>query len=324
MRFKVIFVILAAGLTLSHFALAKASKVKEWVEIQEDCHESWSELPKEEWNGKSETVGVTKYVLTSRLIATQPEFAYGKYLDSEDRHIKKHEVTWDPKKEKYTFSNQRNNRSLYPTTSAIEVISYQGELYIIDGHHRALLSTCYGSPMTPVQIRYDFSELSRVQFMEKLKELQDEEEFVIHYRGGHPVFIQLWQMVDDPYLWLARTVTRNVRYDEERKKVEKSDGADPFLILKVNYGIPAEEFLIAAIAKKLFPKYKRDDKLSKDDLKELAKALSTAKWAKDRWRFIVAEEPQSLEDKDIQKWIRRIQKKSSKASCKPELIEGKK
>lgn len=298
-----------------------AKKSVSWRELQPLCRERWQELPTEKWDGEYERKGVTKFVLTSRLVATQPAFAYQKFKDSEDRHLDRHGVT--QKGGVYRFENFAR-RSLYPVRSALQVISYQGLLYIVDGHHRGLLSVYTGSPRVPVKILDDWSDLNEEQFLARAETAEYEGELMfIHMRDGKPLFINLCEMTDNPYLYLAREVTRNVRFNVNEDSLIKTDGANPFLILKTNRGIPGGEFFVASLAKKIIPNYAPGQVLTKKELNDLGEALEESGWAKKNPNVITFAGPQSMKNDEIEKEVRRKRKRVAKATCGKDLSAPK-
>lgn len=222
MRLKLLFALLPI---LSGVALAKPNSTNDipWAHLQDICRQQWKNLPTEVWDGKPETKGVTKFVLTSRTVATQPRIAAQKIRESiegipaeqKKSHLEKFSAEWNPIQHAYKFT-EHDGRSLYPLKSALDVIAYRGKLYDIDGHHRNVVSIFVGSPETPVRIKDDWSNLTWNEFVQRMK---DEKYTYVRRPTDKPKFSNPCELADDPNLYFARLLTLNVKYDEAEEKV---------------------------------------------------------------------------------------------------------
>jgi hypothetical protein len=314
MRFKVIFLFLATPCLWSFTASARELA---WQDLQPLCRQHWNALPKPTWNREKERKGALKFMDTGRLIATQPRFAFHKFKNSLNTHLERHNTEYHPDENAYTFG-QHDGKSLYPITSSIQVIAYRGGLYVIDGHHRALLSVFVGSPTVPVKIEDDWSDLTLEQFSQRM---QSSNFVFVHDDKGQARFYDLCDMQDDPNLYLARLLTRNASFDEKENRLLKANGADAFLVVKINRGRPRQEFELADVADRLGVRYRSSwgKDVPRRILKTLAEGLRDLHWAEHDPDVIVLNEIGRHDDDDLEKLIRRHRK----AACANALSPSK-
>jgi|GEM_PF-4510309 len=173
-------------------------------------------------------VGVSSYFPVTALEATQTRFSYSRFLTSLEKAVRE-EPNW--------LAHDRA-RALYSMTKKIKVVHYRGKLYIVDGHHRALISTYMGAQTIPAQIIADLSELSRDQFIADM-----ESRGWAHWRdheGQQMTPVDLCEMQDDPNFQLVRLLIRRVTVtlEEGRLRITKSTGSKTPVAVKINGDIP--------------------------------------------------------------------------------------
>lgn len=198
-------------------------------------------------------VGVTQYVPLSVLMASQPSFTSIKALaELDEAHVRF--LTDD----QLSF---HQGRALLPPTKYAVGIAYNGKVYLVDGHHKALLSLYFGATDIPVKIIADWSSkpeapLSEAEFRHRMVE-----QFYAYPNDaeGEPVdhFYEINQLQDEPNLYLARLLIQKVKttISLESMQLLEVSGSNRPLILKLNEGLPFIEFYIAALLKKNDIKY---------------------------------------------------------------------
>lgn len=184
----------------------------------------------------------------------------------------------DKKQDQWIFSHDRS-RSFYPARKHIRGIFYRGRIFIIDGHHRALISTYLGADTIPVQIVGDLSErFSPKELGEYLgrKNLS----YNRNSRGRATEPVDLCEMVDDPNLELARILlTRvDVQFSRGRLNIENVRGKKWTIGAKTDEDIPFLEFEVADSLRRAGVKWNDDysDDLGKSKLKKFLRILEAS------------------------------------------------
>ena len=138
-------------------------------------------------------------------------------------------------------------QAVYPPDRYISGVFYKGRIYIVDGHHRALLTTYLGATTIPVKVLSDWSGQSTIEFFARL-----EREQLSSFRGLNGEALgpgPFCEMIDDPMLLLARKLLLRVdlNFDETRGEVEilRTRGAKVPIAFKINRDVPFYEQEIA-------------------------------------------------------------------------------
>lgn len=145
---------------------------------------------------------------------------------------------------KWVFG-QDNHRAFYPLTKAIKAIYYRGELFIVDGHHRALISTYLGAETIPVEIIGDKSDLSPMQFRRQME--REKKSYFRDHNGKAVDVVDLCSMLDDPNLELARILIGrvDVTFKKQRLILTNLRGSRWTIGIKTEQDMPYLEFEVA-------------------------------------------------------------------------------
>ena len=131
-----------------------------------------------------------------------------------------------------------------------------GKVYLVDGHHKALLSLYFRATDIPVKIIADWSSTEESPLDEAEFRHRMVQQFYAYPNDaeGEPVdhFYEINQLQDEPNLYLARLLIQKVKttISLESMQLLEVSGSNRPLILKLNEGLPFIEFYIAALLKK--------------------------------------------------------------------------
>lgn len=180
-------------------------------------------------------IGEETYFPTIALDAAQNRFAFQRFLGSLKKAVKE-EPDW--------FAHDRG-RALYGMHKRIKAVFYRGRLFIVDGHHRALISTYLGAKTIPVKILDDLSHLSPAKFRETME--RRGWAYWRNYRGAAMTPVDLCDLADDPYLHYVRLVIVRLEAKIENGHLYISNvrGADPAIAIKINSDVPHFENMMA-------------------------------------------------------------------------------
>lgn len=209
--------------------------------------------------------GVRSFFPVLALEASQTRFSYTRFLDSMEK----------ARRENDGFSHDRG-RSLYGPEKRIKAVFYRGKLYVIDGHHRALISTYLGAKTIPAKIEADLSALSPARFRAEM-----EKRGWAHwrnYRNQETAPLDLCEMEDDPNFQLARLIIRrvDVAIEDGELVVANSRGSRYPVAVKINGDIPFFENHIADALRRGgvdFDDSRDVDDISKRELAEYIRIL---------------------------------------------------
>lgn len=190
------------------------------------------------------TIGVTKYFPTSVIEGTQSRFSFDRFLDTLRKAQKASGLTYSSRDNTWSFANNRE-RSVYGLEKRLSGIFYRGRVYIVDGHHRALVSLYTNAETLPIQIIDDLSHFSRNQFFAYLRE--NRLSYFRNYRGQETDPVEICAMSDDPNYQLARFLIRrvDVAYVNGHFELSNERGAKLPVAVKINQDIPYYENEIA-------------------------------------------------------------------------------
>ncbi len=180
-------------------------------------------------------VGTVAFFPGRALEATQTRFAFSRFRQALGKALKE---------EPDGFAHD-GSRSLYSIEKRIKVAFYRGKLYIVDGHHRALVSTYIGAKTIPAEVIADLSELSPAKFRQAM-EARGWAHWRDH-RNEEMKPLDLCEMIDDPNFQLARLIIRRVTvsWRGDQLRLDRSTGADRPVAVKINGDIPFFENHIA-------------------------------------------------------------------------------
>jgi hypothetical protein len=211
-------------------------------------------------------VGSVAFLPVRALEATQTRFAFLRIRHALGKTLKE-EPDW--------FAHDQAS-SLYSLEKRVKVAFYRGKLYIVDGHHRALISTYLGAQTIPAEVIADLSELNTRKFRQTM-EARGWAHWRDH-RNEEMKPLDLCEMIDDPNFQLARLIIRRVTvsWRGDRLKLERSTGADRPVAVKINGDLPFFENHIADALRRGGVEYddrRYESEFSKAELREFARIL---------------------------------------------------
>jgi hypothetical protein len=304
-----LFKILLLGLALSTtFSFARApSPAPDLAEFIKTCHNHRQDATMTE----APIVDKISYIPTWAMEANQGRFSWaalqrkmGDGLDVDtDAYVDKKEDEW--------VFNFNRGRSFYPSDKAIKGIYYRGRVYIVDGHHRALISTYIGAETIPVRIIADLSKkYSPAKFQEYMAD--NNLSYNKNYRGAKTSPVDLCDMEDDPNLELARMLVAkaDVELVGGKLKIGKLSGEKWILAVKTGEDIAFLEFEIADALRRAGIEWKNSwsAELDKDKLKKFLEYLqNSAKNPNSRLRQVLLfSKPKKLEDIDSDQILKHL------------------
>lgn len=207
-------------------------------------------------------VGVTQFVPLSLIKASQPGFTAIKLVDELREAVDRYGVEMTEK-----GPVLRDGRSVYPPHKKAFGVVYDGRVYLLDGHHKALISLYFNAHSMPVEIIADWTRNSsgklrtEAEFREKMTDPKNAYAYPFDSEGAPTSqFFDLCDLRDDPNLYLARLLIQKVKatVSLESLQVREVSGSDHPLILKLNEGVPFLEFYIAATLSREGITYERE------------------------------------------------------------------
>lgn len=229
----------------------------------------------------------------------------------------------DKKRDKWVFTHD-DYRSFYPPSRAIKAVYYRGALHVVDGHHRALISTYLGAETLPVEIIDDKSALSPAKFRREM-ESQNKSYFRDH-KGQHVGLVDLCEMADDPNLELARILIGriDITFVNDEMKLENLRGPRWTIGLKSELDIPFLEFEVADALRRAGIEWNNESEssLSYSQLEEFLEILKQeAKKPRSRLKKVLLFDEPSRASKLKLREI--LQKHLNKIGCEAALtLEG--
>lgn len=199
-------------------------------------------------------VGVTQFVPLSLIKASQPSFTAIKIIEELQEAVDKFGVD----KTAVGFAI-RDGRSVYPPHKKAIGVVYNDRVYLLDGHHKAIVSLYFSSPTMPVEIIADWTKNSKgevrteADFREKMIHPENAYAYPLDAQGTETnQFFDLCELKDDPNLYLARLLIQKVKAEVslESLQIRGVGGSSHPLILKLNEGVPFLELYIAATLKR--------------------------------------------------------------------------
>lgn len=221
-------------------------------------------------------VGEIAYYPIGSIVGLQSRFSFHRFLSTLEKAMNKNGLEWDSKKSRWRFAHD-NQRAAYSPKKRLTGIFYRGRIYIVDGHHRALVSLYTGSQTVPVHILGDWSQrYSPSQFLDVLREQQYS--YFRNARGQWMNPVALCDMVDDPNLQLARFLIYRINAKMDGKKLLLSNGrgAEKPIAIKLNQDIHFFEFEIADALSRAGVKFdteRPESDLTRKELEEYVEIL---------------------------------------------------
>lgn len=231
----------------------------ETIEANEKSEKEAVELPIE--------LGAVQYISVQSIFASQPEFTFLKVLKELKEAESAFGVRFSKKTKKFKLAYSKG-RSAFPSSKTAFGILYKGHIYLVDGHHKVLVSLYFGAKALPVRVLDDWSSLSNAAFSKRMQDSR------FAYSDKFYFFSELR---DNPNLYLARLLIQKVKgtIELEQFNISSVQGAKKPLLLKYNEGIPFIEFYLADLMSRngIYYKNKWGDKIPLKVRKKIKKLL---------------------------------------------------
>lgn len=224
-------------------------------------------------------VGEIAYYPIGSISGLQSRFSFHRFVSTLEKAMIKNGLEWDSKKDRWRFAHDER-KAAYGPKKRLTGIFYRGRIFIVDGHHRALVSLYTGAQTVPVHVLGDWSQkYSPDQFLEALQEQQYS--YFRTARGQWTKPVDLCDMVDDPNLQLARFLIYriNAKMDGKKLLLENGRGAEKPVAVKLNQDIHFYEFEIADALSRAGVRFDTDRSetdLTRKELEEYASILRRA------------------------------------------------
>ena len=258
--------------------------------------------------------GKITYLPTIVLQATQTRFAFVRLLQA----LRKwgHEEGLDDG----SRMPHDDGRSPYARHRRITRVYYKGHVYIVDGHHRGMLASYFAAERVPVEIINDADEwdkLSEDEFWARMR--ADGYSHMTNFRGAAMAHRDLCDLLDDPYLKLARNLLGRVDWRMSRKghvKIVDVRGAKRAILLKLNRDIPFLEFEIADRLRRAGFIWDHTRRLTDHELHRALEILTTRRNHSRLKHVLLLDKPTDVRELDLPAIIARH------PSCAEQLAEG--
>jgi hypothetical protein len=205
-----------------------------------------------------------------------------------------------------TFQHNGGN-SFYPKERMITTIRYKGKLYILDGHHRALVSTYLGARTIPVKIIADWSFKSEAKFFSDLK--AQEFSYFMNLEGEWVGPGEFCDMISDPLLFLTRKLLLRVdlTYDAESGDLQilNERGSKLPIGIKLNRDVPFTEQEIARRLRAGGVLWKKGDEIDIKLLKKFLKILEEDRDSSRLAQLLLLDKPTPVAELDLEEAIRK-------------------
>lgn len=259
------------------------------------------------------------FVPVAALEATQTRFSFDRLLKSLRKVVRSEDLEESQKsKSGYKFFYGKAD-AVYPLSRKTTGIFYRGKLYIIDGHHRALISSYFGADSIPMEVIADWSDKSPQKFFFDLE--SQGYSYYKNHRGARMNPVDLCDLQDDPFLLLAREIMLRVdlEFEGDHISILNVRGAKKPIAIKLNRDIPFCEFEIADRLRRGRFKWKPGDKIPR---KKLAKFLKRLRMRRDSEHFaqvLLLDQPTSVEDLEL---LKIIEEHFQHHQCEHQLMSG--
>lgn len=192
-------------------------------------------------------VGDVVFVPTPNIVNNQGRFSWAAVVRKTRQMFGNDGKAYAEKKNGEWRFNYDDGRSAFPKKKAIRGIYDRGRIYIIDGHHRALISTYLGSQTLPVHVIADISRAKYSPGQVRAYMERNAYSYFRNYRGAVTNAVDLCAMVDDPNLELARLLMGRIDVEIAKGRASFSNprGSELVIGVKTDMDIPFLEFYIA-------------------------------------------------------------------------------
>ncbi len=214
-----------------------------------------------------------------------------------------------------------DGRSVYPKDRRITGVLYRGRVYIVDGHHRALISTYVGAKTIPVELIADWSAKPPSRFFRDLRSRHLS--YFYDHGGSWAGPGEFCEIVDDPMIFFARKVLRRIdlNYDIETGELEiiKDRGAKVAIGLKLNRDVPFTEQEMARLFRKGGLEWERGDRVTAKLMARALEILRTRRTGSRLRQLLLLDRPTRMAQLDLEDVIR---KHFQRVQCEFQLTSG--
>lgn len=230
-----------------------------------------------------------------------------------------------------------HGRSFFPKYRKTTGLYYRGKVYILDGHHRALLSTYLGAETMPMEIIADWSHLDPDAFLVEM--YNHGYSYFLNYMGEPQNPLDLCDLLDDPYLALARELLLRVDIQVKvikLKKKAKNKGAMPKykikildrrgsslpIAIKINRDIPFLEFEIADRLRRAGVQWNSADTLTPEIEQKFLEILNQRNDSERFAQVLLLEYPTFVEELDNEQLEKMLLNHINRVRCEHQLAPG--
>lgn len=242
--------------------------------------------------------GMKSYFPILAFEATQTRFSFSRFLHSLAKVARAEDGEM----------NYDRGRSLYGMEKKVRAVHYRGKLYVIDGHHRLLISTYLGAKTIATEIVDDFSDLSPAKFRAKME--RKGYSYWRNFRNQPVEPVDLCDMDDDANFQLARLLILRVdaKIQSGELTIGNPRGPDRPIAVKINSDIPFLEIHIADALRRGDVEYddsRPEDDFSKEELQEYADILQGKARAKSSplAKVLLLDKPRDVAKLDLEQIV---------------------
>jgi hypothetical protein len=299
-------------------------------------------------------LGEVLYVPIGALEAGQNRFSFVRLLKALDKLAENEGLDRDKARIGGHVPAYDNGRSFYPKQRKTTGIYYRGKVYILDGHHRSLLSTFLGAQTLPMEVVDNWSHLDPETFLNQMH--QHGYSFFLDSNGNPQEPLDLCELIDDAFLALARELLLRVDIEvkeikpkktkpegkrgKSKKKNWKSEpevaskppalkikilarrGSKIPIAVKINRDIPFIEIEIADLLRRAGITWNPGDPLTVETLREFLEILSQRDESGRFAQVLLLEAPTSVKELDNKQLMELIANHINRIRCEYQLMSG--
>lgn len=260
------------------------------------------------------------WVPVHALEASQTRFSFDRVLAAMDKLVKNEGLDEDKGRKKGYQPPHNNGSSFYPKKRKTTGLYYRGKLFILDGHHRALISTYLGAETIPMEVLADWSHKSPDVFLKDMHEYGYS--YLMDANGNPSAHRDLCDLLEDPYLMLARKLMLRVDLkfkSDGTAKLLEIRGSDQPIAIKINRDIPFFEFEIADRLRRAGVTWQNGEKISNKRLHEFLEILRTQRESSRFAQVLLLDEPTYVKDLEL---LEMITDHIKVYNCEHQLMSG--
>lgn len=238
------------------------------------------------------------------LEASQTRFSFDRVVAALDKVVKAERLDQDKGRNKGYLPPYDDGQSFFPKKRKTTGIFYRGKLFILDGHHRALVSTYLGAQTVPMEVLADWSHKPPNVFFNDMHE--HGYSYLMDADGNTAAHRDLCDLLEDPFLLLARKLMLRVdlKFKEDgTAKILDTRGSNQPIAIKINRDIPFFEFEIADRLHRAGVTWEPGEKISNQRLWEFLEILRTRRESDRFSKVLLLDEPTYVKDLELLEMI---------------------